>query len=210
MEKRKIIGLILCGVSILVLAAGGGNISEALPPSIIFFIIGLVLIIRKPKTKEEKQQSKENAKKMMATVIDKFNAEHEAGLPIANGVDCVVLYGDDKFTFTGGGNTFNLAFNKITDVCIKTDTEIQKQYVSSIGGAVAGGVVFGPLGAIVGGRAKQKKAKTTSRYLIFTYLKDEEIDYISFDVTKNWAKADSIVNKFKKNNILAKPKAVEL
>lgn len=208
MDKRKIIGLVLWGIAILAVI-GTENRIEALTPAIIFFIIGLILIVKKSKSKE-KQQNKENAKKLMEDKLKKFNAIHEAGLPVSNGTDCMVTYNEDSFIFTGAGNTFNLAFNKITDICIKTDTEIQKQYVSSIGGAVAGEVVFGPLGAIVGGRAKEKKIKTTNRYLIFTYLKDENIDYISFNITKNWAKIDTIINKFKKNNILAEAKVVEL
>lgn len=44
-------------------------------------------------------------------------------------------------------------------MCIKTDKEIQQQYVSSVGGAVGGAVLFGPLGAITGGRAKKKTVK---------------------------------------------------
>lgn len=192
MGKGKIVGIILWCIALIGLIGGKDNITEALPPAIIFFIIGLFLIIRKPKTKEEKQQSKENAKRMMETKLNRFNAKHQAGLPIAKGVDCTVSYGDEKFTFMGGGNTFNLSFNKITDACIKTETQIQKQYVS------------------VGGRAKQKELKTTNRYLIFTYLKDEAIDYISFDVTKNWAKVDTIINKFKKNNKIVKMKTIEL
>lgn len=209
MNKRKIIGLVLWGIAILAVI-GNENTSEAMIPAIIFFVIGLNLIVKKAKSKEEKQQSKENAKKIMEDKLNTFNAIHEAGLPIANGTDCIVKYNADSFIFTGSGNTFNLNINKITDICIKTDKEIQKQYVSSIGGAVAGGMVFGPLGAIVGGRAKKKNIKTINRYLIFTYLKEGNIDYISFDVTNNWTKADNIVNKVKKNNVLAKTKAVEL
>lgn len=209
MNKRKIIGLVLWGIAILAVI-GTENKMEVVTPAIIFFIIGLILIVKKPKSKEEKQRSKANAKKIMEDNINKFNAIHEAGLPIANGAACVISQNEDSFIFTGAGNTFNLVSNKITDICIKTDTEIQKQYVSSIGGAVAGGVVFGPLGAIVGGRAKKKKMKNTSKYLIFTYLKAENINYISFDVTKNWIKANNIVNKFKKSNKKAEIKTVEL
>ncbi|MEH2944892.1 hypothetical protein VSQ32_19130 [Lachnospiraceae bacterium KK002] len=54
---------------------------------------------------------------------------------------------------------FELEKSKITDMCIKTDKEIQQQYVSSVGGAVGGAVLFGPLGAITGGRAKKKTVK---------------------------------------------------
>ena len=72
--------------------------------------------------------------------------------------------------------------SKITDISVKTDVEIQKQYVSSAGGAIAGGMVFGPLGAIVGGRVKEKKTREFTYYLIFTYRSDAEISYISFEI----------------------------
>lgn len=45
------------------------------------------------------------------------------------------------------------------------------------------------LGAIVGVRAKEKKSTTVKEYLIFTYLKEDKVDYISFDVTTSWFKA---------------------
>ncbi len=54
---------------------------------------------------------------------------------------------DDRYIFTSGTMNFELEKSKITDMCIKTDKEIQQQYVSSVGGAVGGAVLFGPLGA---------------------------------------------------------------
>lgn len=209
MNIRKIIGLFLFMTGVVGII-GSKDETETLVFAIVLTIIGFILFLSKVKTNEEKNQNNENDKKKMETVIYKLDTEHQYGLPISTGVTCTVLYDIDKFTFIGGGNTFNLAFNKITDVCIKTDTEIQKHYVSSIGGAVAGGVILGPLGAIVGGRAKEKKTSTSTDYLIFTYLKNGEINYISFNVTNNWAKVDNIVNKVKKNNVLAEAKVVKL
>ena len=49
---------------------------------------------------------------------------------------------DDRYIFTSGTMNFELEKSKITDMCIKTDKEIQQQYVS-----VGGAVLFGPLGA---------------------------------------------------------------
>ena len=45
------------------------------------------------------------------------------------------------------------------------------------------GMLFGPLGAIVAGRTKVKKNREGTNYLIFTYLADEGISYISFELT---------------------------
>ena len=101
-------------------------------------------------------------------------------MPIPENSICSVISYTDKFVFSANGLSFNLLKSKITDICIKTDTEISKQVVSSIGGAIGGAVLFGPLGAIIGGRAKNREIKTTTQYLIFTYIKDNDVKYLGF------------------------------
>ena len=86
-------------------------------------------------------------------------------------------------------------------MCIKTDSEIQKQYVSSVGGAIGGGILFGPIGAAIGGRAKQKTTHTTQSYLIITYKNSEgNLVNLAFDVTYNYSKAHATVKEFMRNN----------
>ena len=86
-------------------------------------------------------------------------------------------------------------------MCIKTDTEIQNQAVSSVGGAIAGGVMFGTLGAIIGGRAKTKKVKTITQYLIITYIGElGELKYIGFDIKNNSQSASKLVKEFHELN----------
>lgn len=86
-------------------------------------------------------------------------------------------------------------------MCIKTDTEIQQQYISSVGGAVGGAVLFGPLGAMIGGRAKKKTIKNeVHRYLIITY-QSPEIKYIGFEIGFNMAFANAYINEFKNKHI---------
>lgn len=93
-----------------------------------------------------------------------------------------------------------MLYEKLTDISVKTDTEIQKQYVSSVGGAIAGGMVFGPLGAIVGGRAKQKKTAESTYYLIFTYNSNNQICYASFEIPGyQLGKAGTWETEFKMN-----------
>lgn len=46
-----------------------------------------------------------------------------------------------------------------------------------------GGMLFGPLGAIVAGRTKVKKKPCSYQLFDFTYLADEGISYISFELT---------------------------
>lgn len=112
---------------------------------------------------------------------------HMAGLPLAQDVWCDIKIGDDYVEIIGSGNTFKLDLAKITDMQGKTDVDIQKQYSSSAGGAVAGAMVFGPLGAIIGGRAKKKTTQTLEHYFIITYQKDGAPAYISFRVADKYA-----------------------
>lgn len=119
---------------------------------------------------------------------------HTVGLPIAEGSICTVTAFDNRIVIEGSGNKFNLDKRRLLDVTIKTDLEIQKAYVSSAGGAIGGALLFGPLGALVGGRAKKKETKKLSNYLIFTYDKDGATQYISFDSTGNFS-----ANKFVKD-----------
>lgn len=131
------------------------------------------------KTQMEKAQKANQKDIAKRTITD---ARHQAGLPLAQDAACTIFYDADRFRINGGGNTFELLYEKLTDISVKTDTEIQRQYVSSVGGAIAGGMVFGSLGAIVGGRAKQKKTTESTYYLIFTYNSNNQICYASFEI----------------------------
>jgi len=87
-------------------------------------------------------------------------------------------------------------FSKLTDVSIITDKEIQQQVVSSVGGAVAGGLLFGPGGAMIGGRAKQRTATRVRYYLIFSYEKDGSVSYIAFEATQSITNASKFAKEF--------------
>lgn len=187
------------------------NIAPAIACLLIGFYIFRKARNKKDNEKEEtsvvkrdKKLKKENKLKQKEEIQNTiYNASHQAGLPLAEGSMCSVKYTEDRFVISGGGSEFNLSYDKITDVTVKTDIEIQKAYVSSIGGAIGGAVVFGPLGAMIGGRAKEKKSTSRYYYLIITYLKDDKIEYISFDVTANIIGAQNVVKKFKDNGIKA-------
>ncbi len=125
---------------------------------------------------------------------------HVNGLPIPENVLCEVFSYPDRIDFKSGTTEIKLPKEKITDISIKTDTEIQQQLVSSAGGAIAGAMLFGSLGAIIGGRVKTKKVKTTTNYLIITYKSENELKYIGFDIQNNPSSADKLVKEFQKSN----------
>lgn len=173
-------------------------------------IVGIVLDIvfykkyRKSKMGVKEKQKLDAQKQKEVERIDlldrTINVSHQAGLPLAEGAVGTIVKENEHFRIVVGGNEFSLRNEKITDICVKTDVEIQTQYVSSAGGAVAGGMLFGPLGAMVGGRAKQKNTSTVEYYLIFTYRSNaNEICYASFKVY-DAKKAREWEKEFKTNN----------
>ncbi len=128
---------------------------------------------------------------------------HISGLPIVEDTLCEVYSFPDRLDFKAGTTEITLSKDKITDMSIKTDTEIQNQAVSSVGGAVAGAMLFGAIGAVIGGRAKNKKVKTVTKYLIITYLGDTEPKFIIFDIKNNPQSADKLVKEFQKTDSLS-------
>lgn len=141
---------------------------------------------RKAAEEREKQEKiAENLRKAEEIKNTVYYLGHVSGLPLSEGAICNIRRFDDEFLITGAGNNFHLPFQKVTDVCIKTDTELQKSYVSSIGGAIGGAVLFGTLGAMIGGCAKEKTVAQITYYLIITYIKDENVSYIGFEIKEN-------------------------
>ena len=182
MKARRVIAIILwvfAGIGFLGVACSEGFV-VALPGTILFAGIGFIVYFAG--SKGARAKAKEEKAKIKNERLSNTSACHFTGLPLAEGTDCAIHHNPDGFVFTAGGNVFNLSNDKITDMCIKTDAEIQKQYVSSVGGAVGGAVLFGPIGAMIGGRAKEKKTTNLTHYLIITYLKDGQIAYICFEV----------------------------
>jgi len=203
MTVKKIIGITLSVCLMAILTIGRivepkiDSIEASLLMGLTILILWLTFKPKKEKVKTNMQILKENGVTAMATL------PHTSGLPVANGILCSIHSYSDRIHFKANNMEFNLDKEKITDVAIATSTEIQKSYVSSVGGAVGGAVLFGPLGAIVGGRAKEKESRTITKYLIFTYKKDDEIQYISFDTSGNFVQSNQFVAEFSatlKNN----------
>lgn len=148
--------------------------------------------------KRNKKQKKQRIKDLQDQGVNNLAAlKHVNGLPIPENTLCSIMSSDGKIEITANGTTFNLPKSKITDICLKTDVEIKSQYVSSAGGAIGGAMMFGAVGAMIGGRTKEKKKREYSTYLIFTYSKDDTIDYIGFEATHSLKQAKSFVDEWK-------------
>lgn len=168
---------------------------------------------QKKEKKQEKQEQKE-AKQIEyfeakeAKKLDKMRQkalkdatgqltliEGLANLP--QGSVCDIYYNQVRIKFVASGQDFNLDVSKLLDVSVMTSTQIQQQYVSSIGGAVVGAVLLGPLGAIIGGSAKKKNINSKTRYLVISYISNDETKYIVFDVTNNSVLGNQLEKKYK-------------
>lgn len=147
----------------------------------------------KSKAKKELSKLKDDRQASLVMTLNHFN-----GLPIAENTPTQILSCPNEYEFLANNTSFKLDKNKIQDISITNDVEIQKSYSSSVGGAIGGAVLFGPLGAMIGGRAKEKTSRIINSYLIFTYLDNNEIKYIAFNCS-NVFNANKFVKEFKQN-----------
>lgn len=79
----------------------------------------------------------------------------------------------------------HLKYNKITGINVITEKEILEKNKSVVGRAVLGGVLLGPLGAILGGMSGiGSKGKADKHYFIVINYKskDDDIKVISFEI----------------------------
>lgn len=173
-------------------------------PIILLFLLVIVVfcIFMIIKTSQLQKQRKKALKELKAKgLTQQLITLHTYGLPIADGVACTIQAYRDRIEFYSGTTNITLSKDKITDMCVKTETDIQQQYVSSVGGAVGGAVLFGPIGAMIGGRAKKKTSRTVTYYLIITYNKaDTSLSYLCFDVSGCFSQAYKMVADFHKTN----------
>lgn len=170
--------LIFWGIMFIVISIDIGTIFAGSILATMSLLLG-VLSLKKYK----KHKVVKSIKSPEQNIQGKF--KHTIGLSIPEDTICTLNLSCQGLKIDSNGVSFNLSQNKILDVTVKTDAEIQKQLVSSTGGAVAGGILFGALGAMIGGRVKEKKITTIKQYLIFVYEKDGKSEYIAFDTTGN-------------------------
>ncbi len=175
-------------------------------PGIVLTILlcgGLVyLLVKKLKKIDSTQKNKKIPHKSRWDMAIKTKFNHISGLPIPEGAMCKVSSNEESIEIVSGTTNISLNRKKITDMNVMTAGDVQKQAVSSVGGAIAGGLVFGPLGAIIGGRVKTKSIKKSTKCLIITYRdKDGELAYLAFDVDQNSLDAHHLVKEFKKLNV---------
>ena len=125
----------------------------------------------------------------------------------------VALY-DDHLTIKlcFGKQEATLNYNQITDVFYGMETEITTKSKSVIGRAVAGGLLFGGIGAVVGGISGTgtKEKKERKFYFIISYTSSAGEDkFIQFEDTRLY-KGAKVAGELKKLCNISVPNQVQL
>lgn len=151
---------------------------------IIIGISGLLIILfilRINKTKKHNKSINEaiinnvELPKLSSNVLHIYGLD---GVPENIGVE-LLLYADHLDIKTNN-ETFKLSLEKLRNFDIKSDTELNQQYVSSIGGAALGAAIAGPLGLMFGGRAKKKTSRTVHHFLVVGFDTDSDKKVLLF------------------------------
>lgn len=106
---------------------------------IIFFLIFISFcLFMIYYTSHQKSKIKKNILNLKneknATIF--MTLSHFYGLPIAENTITQVLSCPNEYEFLANNNSFKLSKEKVTDISITNDVDIQKNNVSSIGGAI--------------------------------------------------------------------------
>ena len=172
----------LIGIAALFMPGAGDILVIGIVLLSLLLFCSIYLIVLGAKQVYKKKKRKALQKKLGA--IDSATFTHIAGLPFADGAECNVLLDNEEYIFERTGTLVHLPFAKVQDVACKTKKEIQHNYVSSIGGAIGGAYLFGPIGAMIGGRTKKITNVKTEKFFMVAYEKDGETAYVAFDCQK--------------------------
>ncbi len=150
-------------------------------------LIGLGFIVRH-NMKVRKELIAKGALQNLSTV-------HIEGIPFVNsGQHLLLSLFPDRI---GVGDQYNIPLQSIKNIKISTEKEVTEKERSVIGRAAVGGLLLGPVGAIVGGLsgAKNKKNTTQNEFLVVDFIDDQsQTNKAVFSVTNNLF-ANSFVKK---------------
>lgn len=157
--------------------------------------------------KEKVLQNREKALKSKEKMYRKmkYKLTFVSGLPLIEGALCKVVSTNDKIIIEGQGTSFELKKEKITSITIEKNITKHTQAVSSAGGALAGAMAFGVVGAAIGGRTTARNIKSLKHYIVITYCDSEDnVKYIIFDHNNKGTYLVEDFKTFNKNNIVKK------
>lgn len=164
----------------------------AITMTVVFFVLGIILRVPSKYSEELKEKREELG------VIASSDLHHVEGLPLSEKTKCNVSVTKDGLLIDGGGTNFKIDTCQIRAAEVKTDTEIAHIVNSSAAKGIVGGLLFGPIGLVVGARATSKIKKSDTYYLIINYTSSSgDIVALMFDGGNTPFGVRKIVSKLK-------------
>lgn len=110
------------------------------------------------------------------------DVKHIAGLPIGEYTPCKLMVGNECCKIRVGTQDYKLLYSKV--VAAESATQEQISYVSqgSALGGIAGGVLLGVAGAVIGSRPQAKRMVDRTNYLIINYQSDDGVKAMVFEI----------------------------
>lgn len=134
--------------------------------------------------------------------MTQFPFEHIEGLKFINPKEIIGLHLEEKLKFIKSKTETikEIDYSEIDNLQILT--EVEQTDKSVIGRAIAGGLILGVAGAVVGGMSGTTKGKKNNYYLEITPKNDNPIILKPFWNSENIANIakENIINKIKVNN----------
>ena len=125
------------------------------------------------------------------------------GLPVPSNTMITVRLNSEKFyiqALTGRKKedwpTYELTVEKVENVQLMNQTEIERVVEQSVPGLIIGGAALGALGAMIGGRVHTKEKVKNHTILAITYFSGERKQII-LDVTAAVKDSERVLNHFK-------------
>lgn len=105
--------------------------------------------------------------------------KHYNGLPIATNSACRLTIFQDMIYFNSGSMEFKIPMDRVISMDIATKSQVEYIQKQSLSRAVAGGLLFGDVGVLLGGMPKSRAVERTESFLVITYNKGELIQFIT-------------------------------
>jgi hypothetical protein len=169
----------------------------------IVSLFGFELSFKKDERKYIEEVHKKENSEIPLEVVEKL---HFSGLPIPENMRCQIQVFVNRIEIIAGKQTFSIPMERICGAEISFKLDQTYKIKTSLGKAAIGGMVLGPVGAIVMGGPQSKKDYKSQNYLIISYINtNQENAYLVFD-----GEFTQKICKAIQNNAKGNPAVVEI